>query len=64
MFVCLGGCLPRIDWREKSRLAVAHSWEDKSEVDAKLANKLGRLQPFTAVFPQECVGQLALFGPT
>jgi hypothetical protein len=31
---------------------------------SKLAQKLGQLQPFTAVFPQECVGQLAYFGPT
>ena len=32
--------------------------------DAKLAQKLGQLQPFTAVFPQECMGQPASFGPT
>jgi hypothetical protein len=37
---------------------------DTSEKDAKLAEKLGQLQPFMAVFPQECVGQLASFGPT
>ena len=30
------------------------------EKDAKLAHP----QPFTAVFPQECLGQLAYFGPT
>ena len=35
-----------------------------SEKDAKLAQKLGQLQPFIAVFPQECVGQLASFGPS
>ena len=35
-----------------------------SESDAKLAQKLGQLQPFLAVFPQECMGQLASFGPT
>jgi hypothetical protein len=28
------------------------------------AQKLGQLQPFTAAFPPECVGQLASFGPT
>jgi hypothetical protein len=28
------------------------------------AQKLGQLQPFIAVFPQECMGQLASFGPT
>ena len=35
-----------------------------SEKDAKLAQKLGQLQSFLAVFPQECIGQLAYFGPT
>ena len=35
-----------------------------SEKDAKLAQKLGQLQPSVAVFPQECAGQLASFGPT
>jgi hypothetical protein len=35
-----------------------------SEKDAKLTQKLGQLQPFVAVFPQECMGQLAYFGPT
>jgi hypothetical protein len=34
-----------------------------SEKDAMLAQKLGQLQPFIAVFPQECMGQLASFGP-
>jgi hypothetical protein len=29
-----------------------------------LAQKLGQLQPFIAVFLQECMGQLAYFGPT
>ena len=36
----------------------------QSEKDAKLAQKLGQLQPFLAEFPQECAGQLASFGPT
>jgi hypothetical protein len=35
-----------------------------SEKDTKLAQKLGQLQPFIAVFPQKCMGQLASFGPT
>jgi hypothetical protein len=35
-----------------------------SEKDARLAQKLGQLQPFLAVFPQECTGQLTYFGPT
>ena len=34
------------------------------EEDAELAQKLGQLQPFIAAFPQECMGQLASFGPT
>ena len=36
----------------------------QGEEDAKLAQKLGQLQPFLAVFQLECVGQLASFGPT
>ena len=35
-----------------------------SEKVVKLAQKLGQLQPLIAVFPQECMGQLAYFGPT
>ena len=35
-----------------------------SEKDAVSAQKLGQLQPFLPVFPWECVGQLAYFGPT
>ena len=35
-----------------------------SEKDTKLAQKLGQLRPFTAVFPQGCMNQLASFGPT
>jgi hypothetical protein len=36
-----------------------------SETDAKLAQKLDQLQLFVhvAVFAQECMGQLASFGP-
>jgi hypothetical protein len=34
------------------------------EIDAKLAQNLGQLQHFTAVFPQECMGQRASFGPS
>jgi hypothetical protein len=37
---------------------------DQGKRDAKLAQKLGQLQPFIAVFSQECIGQLASFGPT
>ena len=34
------------------------------EKDAKLAQKLGQLQPFIVALPQESMGQLASFGPT
>ena len=34
------------------------------EKDAKLAQKLGQLQPLMAISPQECMGQLPSFGPT
>jgi hypothetical protein len=36
----------------------------RSEKDAKLAQKLGQPLPFIAIFPQECMGQLASFGAT
>jgi hypothetical protein len=36
----------------------------KVEKDPKLAQKLSLLQPFIAVYPQECMDQLAVFGPT
>jgi hypothetical protein len=36
----------------------------KSETDAKLTQKLGQLQLFLAVFPQEYLDQLVSFGPT
>ena len=35
-----------------------------SEKDAKLAQKLGQLQPFIAIFSLECMGQLGYFGAT
>ena len=34
------------------------------EKDATLVQKLGQLQPFIAVLPEECMGQLASSGPT
>jgi hypothetical protein len=34
-----------------------------SEKDAALVQELGQLQPFIAVFPRECTGQLASLGP-
>jgi hypothetical protein len=35
-----------------------------SEIDAKLAQKLGQFQPSIVVFPQEHMGQLLFSGPT
>ena len=35
-----------------------------SETDTMLAQQLGQLQPVLDVFPPECLGQLASFGPT
>jgi hypothetical protein len=46
------------------RAPLSYMYRCQSEKDAKLAQKLGQLQPFIAVFPQECTGQLALFGAT
>ena len=43
------------------RAAAARAGGEK---DAKLAQKLGQLQQFIAVFPSECMDQLASFGPT
>ena len=45
------------------RLAVPHL-RAASENDAKLVRQLGQLQPFIAVFPQECMGQFVSSGPT
>jgi hypothetical protein len=36
----------------------------QGETDAKSVQKSGQLQPFIAVFPQECMGQLAYLGPS
>ena len=47
--------------RNLQRLGL-HSAE--SEKDVTLAQKLGQLQPFLAVFAPECMGQLLYFGPT
>jgi hypothetical protein len=41
-----------------------HRLQREGEKDTKLAQKLGKLQPFMSVFLLECMGQLASFGPT
>jgi hypothetical protein len=60
------GCDPcaACEVQEERRDSTLLHWGGPSENDAELAQKLGQLQPFLAVFPQECMGQLASFGPT
>ena len=64
----LGGGCTESRGRDDGGTAVPAGHErllgDQSEKDAELAQKLGQLQPFMAAFPQECMGQLASFGPT
>jgi hypothetical protein len=37
---------------------------DTTKVRNNVGSEVGQLQPFIAVSPQECLGQLASFGPT
>jgi hypothetical protein len=37
---------------------------DNIEAMAQAIAKVSQLQPFIAVFPQECMGQLTCVGPT
>ena len=55
----------RVRWA-RQRLVGATIRGDASEKGAKLAQKLGQLQPYilVAVLSQECTGQLLYFGPT
>ena len=57
------GCLGCLGRSTLSTTSTSLPKKLSSEKDAKLAQKLGQLQPFIAVFPVECVGQLASFGP-
>ena len=57
----LGG---QLDPAPAHPLHVVAAGDAASEKDAKLAQKLGQLQPFIAVFPHACMGQLASVGPT
>jgi hypothetical protein len=43
--------------------AGLHHGNSSSEKATKLAQKLGQLKPFIAVFPQEYMGQLAYIWP-
>jgi hypothetical protein len=56
-------CCPTSARRARRERAEAGDGS-RSEKDAGSAQKLGQLRPFIAVFPQECTGQLASFGPT
>ena len=47
-----------------SQLSASPHIKHISEKDVKLAQKLGQLQPFIAVFLQQSMGQLGSFGPT
>jgi hypothetical protein len=58
-----GAVTYRVRWRGYAG-AAPRSACALSEKDAKLAQKLGQLQPYLSVFPQECMGQLVFFGPT
>ena len=54
--------LPGVGAKGAPTVAVRPRRRGVSEKDAKLARKLGQLQPFLVVFPQECKGQLGSFG--
>ena len=47
--------------KQRAGRRLAHA---AGENEAQLAQKLGQLQPLIALFSQECMGQLAFFGPT
>jgi hypothetical protein len=51
--------IPMYSYANRSQIRALRT----SEKDAKLAQKLGQLQPFMAVFLLECMGQLVSFGP-
>ena len=50
--------------KRKLRAAVRVAIAQVKQTLSWLARKLGRLQPFLAVSPQECTGKLASSGPT
>jgi hypothetical protein len=63
----LAGCDISIKHRlvgEKTGWQVAEDCGHPGEKGSKLAQKLGQLQPFLAIFPPECTGQLSSSGPT
>ena len=56
------GAVPLLLAARNGHLAAAAAAAVSQEA-AKLAQKLGQLQSFVDVFPQECMGRLASFGP-
>jgi hypothetical protein len=54
------GLAAQAQWQQRPERVQA----SPSEKDSKLAQKLGQLQPFLVVSPQECTGQLPSSGPT
>jgi hypothetical protein len=59
-----GGFRPGQNHQVLAICFVAGGATSAGEKDAVPAQKLGQLQPFIAVRPQECMGQLGSFGPT
>jgi hypothetical protein len=57
------GGAPRAEEKAAPRPAPAGSEKELAQFK-ELAQKLGQLQPLIAMFPQECRGQLLVFGPT
>jgi hypothetical protein len=55
------GWIAGTEVRKKKKLSFSFS---KNFLAQKLAQKLGQLQPFIALLPQECMRQRASFGPT
>jgi hypothetical protein len=60
----LGFDAPRSSDSDFCRMQLRAPPGQVSETDAVSTQKLGQLQPFIAVFSQECMGKLASFGPT
>ena len=64
-----GPVSPRCNARTGNDYSCVPEWnchcsDSAGEKDAKLAQKLGQLQPFITAFAQQCTDQLASFGST
>ena len=60
--VCMRRALPGSVTGRRGHTTAIHGAQVR--LAAELAQKLGQLQRLIAVFPQECMGQRASFGPT